>query len=92
MIRTRKDFIMHKMLDAYMIIAVGDSADTYHSIIQTNESGAFYWGMLEKGTTEKEMIEAAMARYEGLDEETARKDLSEFLEMIDAAIIREEES
>lgn len=90
MIRTRKDFVMQKMPDSYLIIAVGDSADTYHSIIETNGSGAFYWEMLEKGTTEKEMIEAAMARYEGLDEETARTDLSEFLEMIDAAIIREE--
>ena len=86
MIRAREGFVMQKMLDEYMIIATGENADTFRSIIQTNETGAFYWKMLEKGTTPGEMISVAMERYEDLDEPTARQDINEFLESISPAI------
>ena len=42
MIRARDGFMIQKMLNDYMIIAVGESSRTFHSIIQTNETGAFY--------------------------------------------------
>ena len=86
MIRARKDFMMQKMLNDYMIIAVGESADKFRSIIQTNETGAFFWHMLEKGTTLEELINAAMERYADLDEPTARQDINEFLESISPAV------
>ena len=86
MIRAREGFMMQKMLNDYMIIAVGDRADSFRSIIQTNETGAFYWQMIEKGTTLGTMISAAMERYEDLDELTARQDITEFLESISPAV------
>ena len=86
MIRARQGFMMQKMLNDYMIIAVGESAETFHSIIQTNETGAFYWHLIEKGTTLGKMISAAMERYEDLDEMTARQDITEFLENISPAV------
>ena len=86
MIRAREGFMMQKMLNDYMIIAVGDRADSFRSIIQTNETGAFYWHMIEKGTTLGKMISAAMERYEDLDELTARQDITEFLESISPAV------
>ena len=86
MIRAKQGFIMQKMLNDYMIIATGENADTFRSIIQTNETGAFYWQMIEKGTTLGKLISAAMERYEDLDEATARQDITEFLESISPAI------
>ena len=86
MIRAREGFMMQKMLNDYMIIAVGDRADSFRSIIQTNETGAFYWHMIEKGTTLGTMISAAMERYEDLDESTARQDITEFLESISPTV------
>ena len=86
MIRARQGFLMQKMLDDYMIIAIGESAEKFRSIIQTNETGAFYWKMIEKGTTPGEMVSAAMERYEDLDEPTARQDINEFLTSISPAI------
>ncbi len=86
MIRAREDFIIQKMMDNYMIIAIGENAQDYHSIIQTNETGAFYWNMIEKGTTTEELIQAALERFEGLDEATARQDILEYLESISTVI------
>lgn len=86
MIRAREGFVMQKMLDEYMIIATGENADHFRKIIQTNETGAFYWGMIEKGTTFEKLIAASMERYMDLDEPTARQDIGEFLESISPAI------
>ena len=87
MIRAREGFIMQKMLNDYMIIAIGESSRTFHSIIQTNETGAFYWHMIEKGTTPELLVRAAMERFEDLDEMTAREDIHEFLEKISPAVV-----
>ena len=86
MIRTREGFVMQKLLDEYMIIATGENADNFRKIIQTNETGAFYWGMIEKGTTLEKLIEASMERFVDLDEPTARQDIGEYLESISPAI------
>lgn len=86
MIRARDGFMIQKMLNDYMIIAVGESSRTFHSIIQTNETGAFYWHMIEQGTTPDMLIRAAMERFEDLDEDTAKADIQEFLERISPAV------
>ena len=87
MIMVRDGFMMQKMLNDYMIIAIGESSRTFHSIIQTNETGAFYWHMIEQGTTPELLIRAAMEHFEDLDEETAREDILEFLEKISPAVV-----
>lgn len=86
MFRVKKDFVLQKMLDAYMIVAVGESSENFRAIIQTNETGAFYWRLLEKGTTLEALIQAAMERFENLEEPVARQDITEFLEQIAPAI------
>ncbi len=86
MIRARDGFVIHRMMDDYMIIAVGDATESFHSIIQTNETGAFYWKMIEKGTTPEALVKAATERFEDLDEATARKDIDEFLGSISPAV------
>ena len=88
MIKAREGFILQKMMDSYMIIAVGEAAKAFNSIIQTNETGAFYWGLIEAGTTEDALVQAAMARFEDLEESVARKDIAEFLACIASAINR----
>ena len=88
MIKANEGFILQKMLDAYMIIAVGEGVKAFNGIIQTNETGAFFWRMIEKGTTPEEMVQAAMERYEDLEEPVARRDIEEFLESISPALKR----
>ena len=86
MIRAREGFMIQKMLNDYMIIAVGENAKSFHSIIQTNETGAFYWHLIENGTTPEQLIQAALERFEDLDEPTARQDILEFLNSISPAV------
>ncbi len=82
MIRTKEGFILQKMLDAYMIIAIGKAGEQFHDILKTNETGAFYWRMLQKGTTVEEMVEESLQRFENLSAEEAREDIEAFLQSI----------
>ncbi len=86
MIRAKQGFILQKMMAGYMIISVGDSTEAFQGIIQTNETGAFYWKMIEKGTTVDELVRASMDRFEELDENIARLDVEEFLKDISMTV------
>lgn len=65
-----------------MVVAIGSASLSFNGMIQMNEPGAFFWRELEKGTTEDDLVARTLDRYEGLDEETARTDLREFLDTI----------
>ena len=86
MIKAKEGFLIEKMMDGYMIFATGKSADSFNAMIQTNNTGAFYWHLIEKGTSLEELTHAALDNFEGLDEKTAVRDIEEYLESISPAI------
>ncbi len=86
MIKAKKGFLIRKMTDSYMILAVGAAGKQFRDILQTNETGAFYWNQLEKGTTVDAMVKASTERFEDLDEKTAREDILEFLDNVHDAV------
>ena len=47
-------------------------------MVRLNSTGAFLWEKIEKGSEKEELVSALLAQY-GIDEETARKDLDDFL-------------
>lgn len=69
-----------------MVIAIGSAAGSFNGMIQMNETGAFFWKELEKGIAEDALVAKMMERYNGLDENTARADLREFLDSIAVAL------
>ena len=86
MIRAKEGFIIQKMMNDYMILAIGENAQAFRSIIQTNETGAFYWHLLEKGTTPEDMVKAVLEHFTDVDEPTAKQNIQEFLESIAPAV------
>ncbi len=86
MIRPKKGFLIRRMSDSYMILAVGAAGAEFRDILQTNETGSFYWHLLEKGTTVEEMVKASKEHFDDLDEKAAREDILEFLDNVHDAI------
>ena len=86
MIKAKEGFLIEKMMDGYMIFATGKNADSFNAMIQTNKTGAFFWYFIEKGTTLEELTNAALNTFVGLDEETAIRDIEEYLDNISPAI------
>ena len=86
--RTKKGFLLRKMSDEYMVIAVGAAGKQFDGVIQLNEAGAFLWKELEQEIDEEALVRKMTERYHGLDAQTARADLEEFLTSIAVAIER----
>lgn len=61
-----------------MVVPVRTRAVDFSGIIKLSETGAFLWGLLEKGADREELIARILEEYE-VDEATAAADIDRFL-------------
>lgn len=86
--KIKEGYILRQVLENFIVVAVGDAALDFNGVISLNETGAFLWGILEKGATEDELLSALTKEYE-IDDETAKSDISAFLQKLqDAEILK----
>ena len=86
MLKTKKGFLLRKLGDESMAVAIGEDSKYFNGMIRLNDTGAFYWKELEKGSSEDELTAKTLERYEGVDEATARQDVRDFLQSIEVAL------
>lgn len=86
MLKVKKGFILRKLGTEYMAVAIGEASRNFNGMIRLNETGAFYWKELEKGTTKEDLVSQTLEKYEGVTEETALHDVEEFLDTISVAV------
>ena len=72
MLKIKKGFLLRRLGTEHMAVAIGEAGKEFNGMIRLNGTGAFYWKELEQ--------------FEGVDEETAAKDVKEFLESISIAL------
>lgn len=76
--KIREGFILRQIMDIYAVIGIGSEAYRPNQIMSVNETGAFLWERLEKGTDKQALINALLQEYE-TDPVTAEKDVDAFL-------------
>ena len=84
--KAKKGFLLRRLGDEYMVVPVGEASKNFNGMIRMNETGAFYWKELEKGISEEDLVQKTLERFEDLDEETARRDLKEYLRTMEIAL------
>lgn len=84
--KIKKGFILRKVGNQFMAVAVGKAGKEFKGMIQINAAGEFLWNEMKKGISEDDLVQKMCDRYDGLDETTARADLKEFVESISVAI------
>lgn len=67
-----------------VVVAVGMSTMDFNGMINLNDTGAFLWKKLEGGASEEELVSAMLSEYD-VDEETAKRDISAFLDKLKEA-------
>lgn len=77
--KIKDGFILRQVAGNYIAVAVGEESVNFNAMVTTNETGAFLWGKLQTEITEEELLDALVSEYD-IDKETARADISEFLE------------
>ncbi len=76
--KIKSGFILREVAGSYLVVAVGSRVKQFNGMINLNETGAFLWKLLEKGTTEEEAVAAMLGAYD-VDEEIAKADVKAFI-------------
>jgi sensor domain CHASE-containing protein len=79
--KLKSGFVLRKVADTYVVVAVGAEAKKHNVMITLNETGRFLWEHLEKGATEEELVSALLGEYD-VSEDDARESVSEFVEKL----------
>ena len=63
--KIKKGFVLNKMSEGFfVVVGVGDMANTLKGYLTLNESGAFIWQLLEKGLSKEDIVKSILSEYE----------------------------
>ena len=84
--RIRKDFIIKKIMDDYIVVPTGKEMVDFNAMFTLNETGAFLWEKLQEEKTEEELVEELCSEYD-VASDVAAQDISDFLKLLQDADI-----
>lgn len=82
--KIKNGFILRSIAGSNIVVPVGAASVDFNGMITLNDSGAFLWRELEKGSDADGLTAALLGEYE-VDEPTARKCSEEFIEKLKEA-------
>lgn len=86
--KIKDDFILRKVADSYVVVPVGSMTLNFNGIINLNETGAFLFGILQKGAVEQELLQKMLDEYD-VSVEKAKSDIDDFISKLKEADILE---
>lgn len=87
--KIKDGFLLREVAGNYVVIAVGEDAVNFNSIITVNEIGAYIWNKINEGKNEEAIADDIIGEY-SIDRNTALKDIGEFINQLREAEIIEE--
>ncbi len=87
--KTKEGFMLRNVAGKDIVVAVGAASIDFNGLISLNETGAFIWKALEKGSDYDSLLALLLQEYD-TDEATARAGLDAFLENVRKAELIEE--
>lgn len=77
--RVKNDYVLREIAGEYILVPVSKTNTGFNGLITINEIGFFIWKNIGKYSTIKELVNLILDEYE-VDESTAYKDVSEFID------------
>ena len=87
--KIKEGFVVKEIAGQCVVIALGEASKIFNGIIKLNDTGRFIWDKLVEGADVPEIVEALLGEYEGVDRETAEKDVEKFIDVLKGADILE---
>ena len=78
-VKRKNGYLLRELGNSYVIVPIAGNQLKFHDMLSLNETGAFLWEQLREEKTEEELLEAVLLDYQ-VEEETARKDIREFID------------
>ena len=76
--KRKNEFIIRKVAQQYVIVAVGEESKRFNGMIKVNASGSFIWDLLENEIDIDTIVKSILVKYD-IDEKTARADVDRFI-------------
>ncbi|MBQ1238475.1 MAG: PqqD family protein [Ruminococcus sp.] len=86
--KIKKDFILRKVADSYVVVPVGKLTLDFNGIINLNETGAFLFELLQEGAEKEELLRKMLEEYD-VTPEKAAADIDVFLKKAEEADVLE---
>lgn len=86
--KIKNGFELKEIAESFVVIPVSENVVDFSSVIMLNETSAFLWLMLEKGSDEETLVRDLLKEYD-VDERTAKADVSKFIEELKNAGVLE---
>ena len=86
--KIKKDFILRKVADSYVVVPVGKLTLDFNGIINLNETGAFLFGLLQEGAEKEDLLRKMLEEYD-VTPENAAADIDVFLKKAEEADVLE---
>ena len=82
--KIKKGFVLRKVGEQNVVVAVGAASRSFNGIIRLNDSGRYLWEKLQGGITQQELLQAMLEDFD-VDESVARADITAFIEKLEGA-------
>lgn len=76
-----REYVMREIAGDTILIPVGDTINNFNGLIVLNEIAKFIWEKMPDVKDEDELLDCILSEYE-VEEDIAKNDLNEFLEML----------
>lgn len=77
--KIKDSYVLKRVADTNIVVPIGSGDIDFNTVITLNDSGAFLWDELKKGSSLEALTEAMTNRYE-VTEEKAKADITAFLD------------
>lgn len=82
--KIKSGFILRKVADNHIVVAVGARAKEFNGMITLSESSAILWKLLEKGAEKEELISALQKEY-NVETAVVTADVEKFIKKLTEA-------
>ena len=82
--KIKEGFVLRSIAGSNIVVPVGKASVDFNGMITLNDSGAFLWKDLEKGSDVDGLTAALLAEYD-VDEKTARICSADFIDKLNEA-------
>lgn len=87
--KLKEGFVLRKVADTYVVVAIGAEAKKHNVMLTLNETGALLWEKLSQGAEKADLVKVILDKYD-IDEATAGADIDRFIEKVSAQCLLEE--
>ncbi len=86
--KIKDGYLLRSVAGKNIVVSVGGNLD-FNGMLTLNDTGVFFWNLLQKTTTKEEMLSAVLSEYD-VDKEEAKKDIDEFIMKLEDAKLLED--